>query len=150
MDLNIRKGNADDLKNIVEAQVSMAKETEDMDLDLETVTKGVSSVLSDESKGTYYVAESGTEFVACLLTVPEWSDWRNSTVMWIHSVNVEPQYRGKKVYKKMYEHLQSIVNTSSKLAGLRLYVDKTNKPAQAVYKKLGMSAEHYDLYEWLK
>jgi RimJ/RimL family protein N-acetyltransferase len=29
-------------------------------------------------------------------------------------------------------------------------VDKRNKSAQEVYEKLGMSKEHYELFEWLK
>ena len=42
------------------------------------------------------------------------------------------------------------VEQSPGLAGLRLYVDKTNRVAQQVYDALGMTAEHYDLYEWLE
>ena len=36
------------------------------------------------------------------------------------------------------------------LRGLRLYVEKKNQPAQKVYRKLGMSDEHYHLFEWMK
>ena len=43
-----------------------------------------------------------------------------------------------------------MVRNSDKYAGLRLYVDKTNTSAQEVYTRLGMSKEHYELYEWLK
>ena len=43
-----------------------------------------------------------------------------------------------------------MVRESDQYAGLRLYVDKTNLRAIDVYQKLGMSDEHYHLYEWLK
>jgi len=33
---------------------------------------------------------------------------------------------------------------------VRLYVDKRNAAAQRVYERLGMTREHYDLFEWLK
>jgi len=29
-------------------------------------------------------------------------------------------------------------------------VDKQNKSAQKIYEKLGMSKDHYEMYEWLK
>jgi ribosomal protein S18 acetylase RimI-like enzyme len=43
-----------------------------------------------------------------------------------------------------------MVEESKDLRGLRLYVDKSNANAQKVYEALGMSGEHYHLYEWLK
>ena len=36
------------------------------------------------------------------------------------------------------------------IRGLRLYVDKRNQAAARVYEKLGMTREHYDLFEWLE
>lgn len=140
----------DHLEIIVNYQVQMAKETEDMDLDKEIVTRGVSAVFNDLSKGQYYVATKDGECVGSLLTVPEWSDWRCREVTWIHSVFIIPSMRGKKVFKEMYEYLKSEVLKSDDLAGLRLYVDKSNTKAQKVYQKIGMSNEHYELYEWLK
>lgn len=134
---------------IVNFQIQMALETEDMKLSPETVSKGVKAVFDDPSKGKYLVAISDNEVVACLLTVPEWSDWRNGTVYWIHSVYVKPEMRGQKVYSKMYNYLKELVNNSPELKGLRLYVDKTNLKAQKVYETLGMTKEHYDLYEFL-
>jgi predicted GNAT family acetyltransferase len=43
-----------------------------------------------------------------------------------------------------------MVNTDPDLRGIRLYVDKTNAVAKAVYQKLGMNGEHYQMYEWMK
>ena len=50
----------------------------------------------------------------------------------------------------MYENIQKEVEANANLAGIRLYVDKSNIPAQKVYKKIGMNDEHYALYEWMK
>jgi ribosomal protein S18 acetylase RimI-like enzyme len=71
-------------------------------------------------------------------------------VIWIQSVYITSLHRGKGIYKKMYEHIQQMVMADPDLLGIRLYVDKTNKPAQQVYKKLGMNGEHYQVYEWVK
>ena len=141
----------DHLKTIAQFQVDMALETEELVLDQDTVLKGVSAVFDDSSKGKYFVAlNEQRECVASLLTVNEWSDWRCKNVLWIHSVFVVKDMRGKKVFKSMYEYLRELVSGNSELAGLRLYVDKRNTKASAVYEKIGMTREHYDLYEWLE
>jgi hypothetical protein len=63
---------------IADAQVQMAFETENLRLDPATVRLGVGAVLLDATKGLYYVAENEEGIpVACMLTIPEWSDWRN-------------------------------------------------------------------------
>jgi RimJ/RimL family protein N-acetyltransferase len=31
-----------------------------------------------------------------------------------------------------------------------LYVEKRNAAAQKVYERLGMSREHYEMFEWMK
>ena len=140
----------DHLENIVEFQLKMAKETENLELDKEIVTKGVTAVFNDPSKGQYYVSLKDDLCIGSLLTIAEWSDWRCQKVMWIHSVYIVSSMRGQKVFKEMYEFLKSEVLEDENLAGLRLYVDKTNTKAQKVYQKIGMSNEHYELYEWLK
>ncbi|MBI5200155.1 MAG: GNAT family N-acetyltransferase, partial [Elusimicrobia bacterium] len=104
----------------------------------------------DPAKGAYWVAESAAKVVGCLMTIPEWSDWRNLDVWWIHSVYVLPAHRKAGVYKAMYAALKERVEKSENLGGLRLYVDQRNAVACAAYEKLGMTRDHYWLYEWLK
>jgi ribosomal protein S18 acetylase RimI-like enzyme len=144
----IRVGRPSDIEFLVNAQIAMAKETEGMDLERPTVLRGVRAVLDDQKKGCYYVCEQDENIIACLLTLNEWSDWRNGNVMWIHSVYVKPEFRRQGVYQEMYKTLQSEV-TKGNFRGLRLYVDKRNTVAQKTYEALGMNAEHYSLYEWM-
>ncbi len=147
--MNIRPGLFYDVETLAQLQVTMAWETEEFKLDLETVKKGVQAVIDDPSKGKYWVMENAGEIAGCLLTVPEWSDWRNGTIIWIHSVYTLPKYRGQGVYKKLYSHIQEMVRTDENLKGIRLYVDKRNTGAQKVYENLAMNGEHYTLYEWM-
>jgi GNAT superfamily N-acetyltransferase len=150
MEIKIRPGLLFDIQVIADFQIKMAFETENMKLDPPTVNKGVAAVFDDPSKGKYWLAEIDGKVIGSLLTIPEWSDWRNGTVLWIHSVYVPPEFRKRGVFKKLYSHLKTMVETSHDLRGLRLYVDKTNGPAQKVYEQLGMSGEHYHLFEWMK
>lgn len=139
-----------DLDFIVESQLSMALETENLRLDKSILRKGVQAVLDDPEKGKYFIARIENKNVGMLLTVPEWSDWRNGRVLWIHSVYVISEYRKYGVFKSLYLYLKNMIEASSDLRGLRLYVDKRNLSAQVVYQKLGMDNHHYELYEWLK
>jgi GNAT superfamily N-acetyltransferase len=148
--IKIRKARLSDSQRIVELQLRMAKETEGLELDRNTVIKGVRGVFEEPARGTYWVAEEDSRALGVLLTIPEWSDWRNGTVIWICSLYIVPEARKRGVFKKLYMNLKRQVEKSDELRGLRLYVDKTNKSAQQVYEKLGMNKDHYELYEWLK
>ena len=150
MNIKIRPGLLFDIQVIADYQIKMALETENMKLDPATVELGVSAIFDDPAKGKYWLAELNGNVIGCLLTIPEWSDWRNGTVLWIHSVYVHPDHRQNGVYRSLYGHLKKMVQESKEFRGLRLYVDKTNMRAQKVYEALGMSGEHYHLYEWMK
>jgi len=148
--IKIRKGKLSDSESIVELQLQMARETEGLGLDKTVVSRGVHGVFQEPARGTYWVAEEKGNILGVLLAIPEWSDWRNATVLWIHSLYVIPEARGQGVFKKLYLNLEKQVKQSPQLAGIRLYVDKRNKLAQEVYEKMGMNKHHYELYEWLK
>ncbi|MHC4085707.1 MAG: GNAT family N-acetyltransferase [Planctomycetota bacterium] len=148
--IEIRRAKLSDSERIVGLQLKMAQETEGLELNRDVVSKGVCGVFQEPARGTYWVAEEKGEIIAVLLAIPEWSDWRNGTVLWIHSLYVVSEARGRGVFKKLYLNLKKQVEQSPKLVGLRLYVDKQNKSAKKIYEKLGMSRDHYELYEWLK
>jgi GNAT superfamily N-acetyltransferase len=145
----IRTANSSDAPSIIDFQVKMAWETEQFELNPETVSAGVQAVFEDPSRGRYYVAEDSGEVVASLLITNEWSDWRNCNVWWFQSVFVIPSYRRQGVFRKMYQYIRSLAEEQN-IAGLRLYVETKNKRAQETYEALGMSSEHYSFYEWMR
>jgi GNAT superfamily N-acetyltransferase len=146
----IREATSRDIPTIIDFQLRMALETENLTLDISILTQGVHQLFKDPSKGKYYVADEDGEAVGCLMTTFEWSDWRNGTVLWIQSVYVAGDFRGRGVYKKLYQQIREMVNAEPSLKGIRLYADKTNKPAHQVYEKLGMNGNHYQVFEWMK
>jgi len=148
--MNITTAKKIDKSFIVNAQLKMAQESEGLGLDEQTVNKGVEYILDNPLVGFYLIAERENKNCACLLVLKEWSDWRCGNVLWIHSVYVIKESRRLGIYSKMYKHLQSIVQADESLRGLRLYVDKSNQPAIKTYEKLGMSQDHYHMYEWMK
>lgn len=150
MNIQIRKAKETDLSTIVDFQLAMALETENLQLDKSTVEKGVAAAYNDSAKGQYFVTEVNGEIASSLMITPEWSDWRNGLVYWIQSVFVKEKFRRLGIYRKMYAHIQDLVNADKNVRGIRLYVDKTNIPAQKTYKNTGMNGEHYQLFEWMK
>jgi ribosomal protein S18 acetylase RimI-like enzyme len=148
--MSIREATETDIPSLLDFQLKMALETENITLEISTLTMGVHRLFKDSTKGRYYVAEVAKEVVGCLMTTYEWSDWRNGTVIWIQSVYVAKENRNQGVYKKMYNYLKQLVENDPDLRGIRLYVDKSNKSAQSTYEKIGMNGEHYTVYEWMK
>ena len=148
--IKIRKAIKSDIPAIVDFQQKMARETEGMELPSITIIEGVKAVFENENKGMYIVAESGGETIASLMLTPEWSDWRNATMLWIQSVYVKPAFRKQGVFTKMYDFVKALVLESEDYMGLRLYVEKDNVTAQKVYDKMRMDGEHYKMFEWLK
>ncbi len=150
MNIVVRDALKSDLENILDFQISMARETESIELERDVLKIGVSSVLDDSTKAKYFIADNEGEAAGMLMITTEWSDWRNGWVWWIQSVYVKPGYRKMGVYKMLYNHIKKIVGSNDELKGIRLYVDKRNVRAQQVYESLGMTGDHYTTYEWMK
>ncbi len=150
MEISYRDATRHDAAAIIDFQRAMARETEDLELDPEVVGRGVHGVFDDPTRGRYFVAARDGEVVASLMITPEWSDWRNGMVWWIQSVYVVPALRKQRVYAGLYEHVQRLVRGDDSIKGIRLYVDRRNVAAQAVYARLGMNGEHYQVFEWMK
>ncbi|MFO8087583.1 MAG: GNAT family N-acetyltransferase [Bacteroidales bacterium] len=150
MKITIHKADSSALASITHFQLEMASETEELLLDHAVVKEGVRFIFEHPSHGFYLLASEGTTVVGCLLVLYEWSDWRNGHVLWLHSVYVLPEYRQNGIFKSMYQYVKNMVSRDNSMKGIRLYVEKENKLAQKVYQDIGMTDEHYTLFEWLK
>ena len=145
-EITIRRGIGSDLETIVGFNASMAEETEGKTLDLERLRPGVAAVLGDESRGFYLLAEIAGQVAGQLMITTEWSDWRNAYFWWIQSVYVAPDFRRRGVYRAMHRYVSAAARELPNVCGLRLYVDRDNHVAQAVYAGLDMQRSNYDMY----
>jgi GNAT superfamily N-acetyltransferase len=143
----IEKAVPEDVEWIAEFQIEMAMESESFKLDPDTVRRGVRKIFDEPSFGFYVSAkdEHGTP-VGCLLLQREWSDWRNAEAWWIHSVYVIPPVRCQGVFTRMFDWAAALAKDSG-IFCLRLYLDRGNKPARAVYERIGMDNRHYEMFE---
>jgi ribosomal protein S18 acetylase RimI-like enzyme len=149
MNIKIRKGELKDANAITRFNLMIAKETENKELDFETVLRGVKAVVKDPHKGFYLVGESKGEIVGQLMVTPEWSDWRNMNFLWIQSVYVREDLRKQGIFSALYHHLKDMARYKKNVAGLRLYVEVNNETGKKVYEALGMHKPGYDIYEAL-
>ena len=145
--MHIRKAVKEDISALIGFNEAMAFETEGKKLFTGTLRKGVEAVFDDPQKGFYLVAEDDGRAVGGLMVTFEWSDWRNAWFWWIQSVYVNPEYRGKRIYSQLYEHVKKEATLSGNVCGFRLYVEKENEHAQRVYERLGMEQTYYLMYE---
>jgi ribosomal protein S18 acetylase RimI-like enzyme len=146
----IRRAGAADAQALVDFNRAMALETERKDLLPEVVGAGVRALLASPAAGFYVVAEVDRQLAGALMVTKEWSDWRNGSFWWIQSVYVRPEHRRRRVYSRLYRHVQQMAADDAAVCGFRLYVERGNAAAQAVYRRLGMAETHYRVYEELK
>ena len=147
MELRVRDAVATDLDFVVEANRRLALESEDIVLDAALLRPGVAAVLADRTLGRYFIAESGGRPVGQMLLTYEWSDWRNGVFWWIQSVYVADGCRGAGVFSALYRHAEALATADPAVCGLRLYVDRSNARAQAIYGHVGLHASNYEVME---
>ena len=135
----------------------MAQETEGKTLQPDTVRAGIEAGLADPAKARYFIAMHDALAGADTIGVPagtlmltrEWSDWRNGDWWWIQSVYVVPEFRRHGVFAALYRHVEALARATPDVVGLRLYVERDNAGAQAVYERLGMRDAGHRILEAL-
>jgi ribosomal protein S18 acetylase RimI-like enzyme len=141
-----RTARPSDAETITDFNIRMAKETESIDLNPDTVGRGVRAALADPQKAIYFVAEVGGRVVGQLMITHEWSDWRDGDIWWVQSVYVHPDQRKVGAFKALYRHAERAAKDAGAV-GIRLYVDEHNEGAQAAYVRLGMQVSNYKVME---
>jgi len=144
--VNVRPATPADLETIVRFNAALARETEDVALDEKRLRPGVRAVFDDPRRGRYFLLEDDGRPIAQLLVTFEWSDWRNGDFWWIQSVYVERAHRRRGAYRALHEHVVSAARVAG-ACGVRLYVERANGAARAVYERLGLAAAPYEMLE---
>ena len=148
--MKIRRATQRDAAALIAFNSAMAHETEAKVLMPHVVGAGVRHLLRHPDSGFYLVAESAGEVIAGLMITTEWSDWRNGEFWWIQSVYVRAAHRRQGVYRRLYRFVQALAAKKHRVCGFRLYVEQSNRRAQATYRASGMQRTHYLVYEHLK
>ena len=146
MNLKIREAVKSDITILAKNNQALAYETENINLNLDIITSGVSNALNREDCH-YFVAEINKMVVGQTLITYEWSDWRNGLIWWMQSVFVLFNFRKQGIYKKLFNHIENLARNNPKVKALRLYVVKNNQSGIKTYEALGMKDSGYIVYE---
>jgi GNAT superfamily N-acetyltransferase len=147
MPLSIRQAVPADAAVIVEFNRRLAEESEGKTLDAAVLAAGVAAGLADPRKSVYFLAEEDGRALGQIMFTTEWSDWRNGWFWWIQSVYVRPEARRRGVFRALFEQVRQAALTEGQVIGLRLYVERDNHAAQETYRRLGMDAAGYLVFE---
>ena len=146
LNIIIREACESDLPSLVEYNLALAKETENLDLNKDTLRLGIQNSFALQGCH-YFVAETEGNVVGQTMITSEWSDWRNGTIWWMQSVYVHPSYRKQGVFHEIFKHIETIAANTPSIQSLRLYVMKNNETGLKTYQSIGMSNSGYLVYE---
>jgi len=146
IDIKIREAVKSDIPVLAEFNQALAKETEEIQLNPETLASGISNAL-DRDECHYFIAELNGQVVGQTIITYEWSDWRNGIMWWFQSVYVQPEYRGKGVFRALFHHVEQLAKKHPDVKALRLYVMQNNLSGKNTYAALGMTDSGYVVYE---
>ena len=146
LNIIIREACESDLPSLVEYNLALAKETENLDLNKNTLRLGIQNSFALQGCH-YFVAETEGNVVGQTMITSEWSDWRNGTIWWMQSVYVHPSYRKQGVFSKIFKHIETIAKKKLTIKSLRLYVMKNNQAGLKIYQNVGMNNSGYLVYE---
>ena len=94
--LRVRKANINDLSCLIEFTSEEAREAEGSVNTPDTLGKGISRALRDESVAIYWVLVDDNDIPAgSVSALREWSDWNAGYYWWIQSMYLLPSRRGK-------------------------------------------------------
>ncbi len=144
--VTVRRATEDERDRIVLFNQAMAREAEGRELDRARLEKGVAAVLGDPERAVYFLAEKDDELVGQIAVTLEWTDWRNAHIWWIQNVYVSKLHRREGIYRLLHGHVREKA-LEANAAGLRLVVDRDNRPARETYRSLGMRPSHYMMFE---
>lgn len=145
--ISVRTTDQADIPQLVAFNQAMALESEDKGLDVATLTRGVTYLMSHPDEGFYLIAQAGGAVAGALMVTFEWSDWRAGRFWWIQSVFVAAEFRRRGIYTSLHADVRRRAHADPASCGIRLYVERENTGAQATYEALGMAQTAYRLYE---
>ena len=145
--VTVRLGTPADLDAFVRGTLGNAWETEDLELDEDTVRRGVRKLLADPARGLCFIALEEGQPVGTGYVTFEWSDWHDAWYWWIQSLYVVPERRGQGIYSTMWQAIQDEARRRGGVRAIRLYVEKHNELGLRAYRGHGMKEAPYLVFE---
>ena len=141
----VRQAGPEDSKFLADNTADLSLETENKECNMELTTKFLKMALDRPNEIVYFIASSeGKDIASCGCTY-EYNVVDNTMYLWYQSVFVAKDFRGKGVFRALFNHAQDIAKERG-YKGVRLYVERNNEVARTIYQKYGF--EFVDLAIW--
>ena len=139
---SIRDADSADIETLVNFTLQEARESEGVEKDRETVTRGVGAAFAHPPRATYWVAERDGHVVASISAVTEWSNFHGGDYWWVQSLFVAPEHRGSGLVDLLLNHVAKAAQSAGAL-DLRLYAHNLNERALGAYRRAGFVTAPY-------
>lgn len=144
MSLTVRPALPEDHAHLVTFTEAVAMETEGRKLARRVVSDAVMAALRDPMRARYFVAEDEEEgMVGSLFVTYEWSDWTGGWYWWVQAAYVDPDMRGRGIYRMMTEAVLREARLEGDVREVRLYVDDGNMAGLAAHAAVGFLPTDY-------
>ena len=135
MQVRIRRADLKDLSYLVKFTAEEAREAEGSIKIPDTLEKGITKALEDDSVALYWVlVDDQNNPVGSVSAIKEWSDWNAGYYWWIQSMYLSPNQRGKGRMALLLDAVKYEMEQQQGLE-LRLYVHEDNRAAIRAYEK---------------
>ncbi len=145
--VQVRPATPSDIDTIAKYNVDMAMESEGKSIPMAQLRRGVARGMDRGDEVRYFIGEIDGRSAGTLMVTREWSDWRDGWVWWLQSVYVDPDYRGRGVFRAMLDCVSRMASSTPDVLGLRLYVEDENETAQATYRRTGFEDAGYRIFK---
>jgi GNAT superfamily N-acetyltransferase len=145
--VKVRPARLDDLYDLVQASIGVARESEGLEADSDVLRDSIHEALQDPHKARYFVAEDDGRIVGSLFVTFEWSDWTGGWYWWIQGAYVRPEHRRQGVFAALYEAVRQAAAREGDVRRIRLYVERDNEAGLRTYRGLGMEETHYRIFD---
>ena len=143
-----RLATKEDIEVLAQNTNTIAWETEQIECDLEFIKSNLDIGLDYPENIFYFVAErkSDNQVIASLGNTMEYNIIDGGSYAWFQSVCVQKEHRGKKIFRNLFEAAKKLALETNCL-GMKLYVEKENHRARAIYKKYGFYFPDCSIYQ---
>ena len=145
LEYKVRQATPEDSKFLADNTADLSMETENKECNMELTTKFLTMALNRPNEIVYFIASFEDKDIASCGCTYEYNVVDNTMYLWFQSVFVDKDFRGKGVFRALFNHAQDIAIQRG-YKGARLYVERNNEVARAIYQKYGF--EFVDLAIW--
>jgi len=144
--VKVRRAKIEDVTFFAEFAAKLALETEGKVCDTAQMARVTSLEFQYPERTSFWIASYQGEDVGSMFLTTEYNIVKNRYYLWFQTVYIHSEFRGKKIFNEMFKCAESYAKSLG-YNGLKLFVERENKVARAVYQKKGLKFPRCEILE---